>query len=171
MQVDLLTAVNKWEKNENYDTSCSDGKVCHNLALVLFLSPNTEPSIESVNSILQDFVFSVVVVFKASTQNTCNIYNGIKHLVGYGEKGTPAVALISLSTALEYYLYPQETALTDYAVISADNNMAKSSSPASSFIFGWLLREIINEVTNVVLPPAFGKDINSLSFDWVPCPK
>ena len=171
MQADLLMAVNKWAKNENYDTFCPDGKVCHNLALALILSPNTEPSIEPLNSILQDFVFSVLVVFKPSTQNTCNIYNGINHLVGYFEKGTPAVGLISLCTASEYYLYPQETALTDYAIISADNNMAKSSGPASSFIFGRLLHVIVNEVTNVILPPAFGKDINSLGFDWVPCPK
>ena len=100
MQVDMLTAVNKWAKNENYDTFCPDGDVCHNLALALFLSPNTQHSIEPMNSILKDFVFLGVVIYKPSTQTTGNIYTGVNCLMEYGEKGMPVAALISLSGRL-----------------------------------------------------------------------
>ena len=59
----------------------------------------------------------------------------------------------------------------DYAVVSADNVMKKSVGPASNFIFGHLLHVVIDGVTNGILPPAFRKDTNSSSFDWVSCPK
>ena len=80
------------------------------------------------------------------------------------------MALISLSEKADYFPYPEEADRVDYAVVPADNLHTRSVGPASSFMFGRLIRADIGGLTHVVLPPAFGKDTENLNFDWVPCP-
>ena len=80
------------------------------------------------------------------------------------------MALISLSDTADYFPYPDEADRVDYAVVPADNLHTRSVGPASSFMFGRLIRADIKGVTHVVLPPAFEKDLENTDFDWVPCP-
>ena len=85
--VDMLMVTGTWAAHEEYDPFCSDRTVIHNQVLALFLSPNTEPLIEPDHNSLKNFVFSVVVIFKPATQNTCNVITGITCLVEYYDKG------------------------------------------------------------------------------------
>ena len=114
--------------------------------------------------------FSAVVVFKPATQNTCNIVTGVTRLVELYDKGESGMALINLSEKADHFPYPEEKDRVDYAVVPADNLNTWSVGPTSSFMFARLIRTEIGGITHVVLPPAFGKDADSISFDWVPCP-
>ena len=168
--VDTPTVTGSWVVRADYDPFCPDGTVLHNQALALFLSPNTEPSIEPAHPELKDFVFSAAVVFKPATQNTCNIATGVNRLLEFYDKGESSMALISLSEKADYFPYPDEADRVDYAVVPADNLHTRSVGLASSFMFGRLIRANIGGLTHVVLPPAFGKDTENLNFDWAPCP-
>ena len=159
-----------WAARADYDPFCPSGTVLHNQALALFLSPNMEPSIEVDHPELRDFVFSAVVVFKPASQNTCNLITGINRLLELCDKGEPLMVLISLSGTADYFPYPDEADRVDYAVVPADNLHTRSVGPASSFMFGRLIRADIGGLTHVVLPPAFKKDLENTNFDWVPCP-
>ena len=79
--VDMPTVTSSWAVRADYDPFCPSGTVLHNQALALFLSPNTEPSIEPDHPELRDFVFSAVIVYKPATQNTCNIISGVNRLL------------------------------------------------------------------------------------------
>ena len=170
MHVDTPTVTGSWAAHEDYDPFCPDGTVVHNQALALFLSPNTEPSVEPDHPDLKNFVFLVIIVFKPVTQNTCNTVTGVNRLLEFYDKGEPAMALVSLSEQADYFPYPKETDPVDYAVVPADNLHTRSVGPTSSFMFGQLIRADIGGLTHVVLPPAFGKDIENKNFDWVSCP-
>ena len=168
--VDTLTVTGSWAAHTDYDPFCPDGKVVYNQVLALFLLPNTEPSIEPDHPDLKNFVFSAIVVFKPATQNTCNVVTGVNHLLEFYNKGESSMALISLSEKADYFPYPEETDRVDCAVVPADNLHTRSVGPASSFIFGRLIRADIGGLTHIVLPPAFGKDTENTNFDWVPRP-
>ena len=167
---DTPTVTGSWVAHADYDPFCPGGTVLHNQALALFLSPNTEPSIELDHPELKDYVFSAVVVFKPASQNTCNIVSGVNRLLEFYDKGEPSMALISLSDKADYFPYPDEADRVDYAVVPADNLHTRSIGPASSFMFGRLIRADIGGLTHIVLPPAFEKDLENTNFDWVPCP-
>ena len=168
--VDMPTVTGSWAACEDYDPFCPDRAVVHNQALALFLSPNTEPSVEPDHPELKNFVFSAIVVFKPATQNTCNVVTGINRLLEFYDKGEPAMVLVSLSEQADYFPYPEETDRVDYAVVPADNLHTRSIGPMSSFMFRRLIRADIGGLTHVVLPPTFGKDTENINFDWVPCP-
>ena len=168
--VDTPTVTGTWAAHEEYDPFCPNKEVIHNQVLALFLLPNTEPSVEPAHPNLKNYVFSAVVVFKPTTQNTCNVVTGVTRLVELYDKGVPGMALVNLSEKADHFPYPEEKDRVDYAVVPADNLNTRSVSPASSFMFARLIRADIGGVTHVVLPPAFGKDADSISFDWVPCP-
>ena len=170
MHVDMPTVTGSWATHADYDPFCPNGKVVYNQALALFLSPNTEPSIEPDHHDLKNFVFSVIIVFKPATQNTCNVVTGVNRLLEFYDKGESSMALISLSEKADYFPYLEETDRVDYAVVPADNLRTRSVGPASSFIFGRLIKADIGGLTHVVLPPAFGKDTENTNFDWVACP-
>ena len=170
MHVDTPTVTGSWAAHADYDPFCPSGTVLHNQALALFLSPNTEPSIELDHPELRDYVFSAVVVFKPASQNTCNLVTGVNCLLEFCDKGESSMALISLSDKADYFPYSDEADRVDYAVVPADNLHTRSVGPASSFMFGRLIRADIGGLTHVVLPPAFEKDLENINFDWVPCP-
>ena len=143
--VDMLTVTSSWVVRADYDPFCPNGTVLHNQALALFLSPNMEPSIEPHHPELNDFVFSAAVIFKPATQNTCNIVNGVNRLLEFYDKGESSMALISLSEKVDYFPYPDEADRVDYAVVPADNLHTRSVGPASSFMFGRLIRADIGD--------------------------
>ena len=97
MHVDTPMVTGSWAARADYDPFCPSGTVLHNHALALFLSPNTEPSIELDHPELRDYVFSAVVVFKPASQNTCNLITGVNRLLEFCDKGGSSMALISLS--------------------------------------------------------------------------
>ena len=169
-QVDTPKVTGSWAARADYDPFCPDGIVLHDQALALFLSPNTEPSIELDHPELGNYIFSVIVIFKPATQNTCNLVNGVNRLLEFYDKGESSMALISLSEKADYFPYPEEADRVDYAVVPSDNLHTRLVGPVSSFMFGRLIRADIGGLTHVVLPPAFGKDVENLNFDWVPCP-
>ena len=105
--VDTSTVTGTWAAREEYDPFCPDKKVIHNQALALFLSPNTEPSVEPAHSNLKNYVFLAVVIFKPATQNTCNLVTGITHLVELYDKGVPGMALVNLSKKADHFPYPE----------------------------------------------------------------
>ena len=80
------------------------------------------------------------------------------------------MALVSMSDTADYFPYPDEADRVDYAVVPADNLHTRSVGPASSFMFGRLIRVDIKGVTHVVLPPAFEKDLDNTDIHWEPCP-
>ena len=51
--VDTPTVTGTWASREEYDPFCPDRTVIHNQALALFLSPNTEPSVEPAHPSLK----------------------------------------------------------------------------------------------------------------------
>ena len=48
--------------------------------------------------------------------------------------------------------------------------MTRVIGPTSAFLVGCLLRVIKNGITNIVLPPAFGLDVQAQDFDWIAHP-
>ena len=137
--VDMPKVTGSWAARADYDPFCPGGTVLHNQALALFLSPNTEPSIEPDHPDLKDFVFSAVIVFKPASQNTCGIISGVTRLLEHYDKGELLMALISLSDKADYFPYPDEADRVDYAVVPADNLHTRSVGPASSFMFRRLI--------------------------------
>ena len=168
--VDTPKVTGSWAARADYDPFCPGGTILHNKALALFLSPNTELSIEPDHPDLKDFVFSAVIVFKPASQNTCGIISVVTRLLELYDKGESSMALISLSDKADYFPYPDEADRVDYAVVPADNLHTRSVGPASSFMFRRLIQADIRGVTHVVLPPAFEKDLENINFDWVPSP-
>ena len=88
----------------------------------------------------------------------------------FARKDTPAVTLVSLSESTSYFPYPAEEDRIDYTIIPVDNEMTQVIGPSSAFLVGRLLHVIENDVTNIVLPPAFRLDAEAQDFDWVPHP-
>ena len=117
MHVDTPTVTGSWAARADYDPFCPGGTVLHNQALALFLSPNTEPSIELDHPELRDYVFSAVIIFKPASQNTCNLITGVNRLLEFCDKGEPSMVLISLSDKANYFPYPDEADRVDYAVV------------------------------------------------------
>ena len=72
MHIDLDIATSQWIE-ESYDVFNPNDIVCHNLVLALFLTPNTQPRVELTNSIIGNYVFSMVVMYKPMAQDTCSL--------------------------------------------------------------------------------------------------
>ena len=67
--IDLEIVTGRWV-HESFNIFNPDGDISHNLALVLFLTPNHQTRVESSNEVLEDHVFSVVVMYKPMAQHT-----------------------------------------------------------------------------------------------------
>ena len=67
--IDLDIATGQW-MTESYDVFNPDGVVSQNLTLALFLMPNNQLRVEPLNDVIRDNVFSAVVIYKLTVQNT-----------------------------------------------------------------------------------------------------
>ena len=73
MHIDLDIATSWWIE-ESYDVFNPDDIISHNLVLALFLTPNTQPQVELTNSIIGNYIFSGVVMYKLTVQDMCVLY-------------------------------------------------------------------------------------------------
>ena len=167
--IDLEIVTGQWVQ-ESFDIFNPDRDVSHNLALVLFLTPNHQSHVKSSNEVLGDYVFSAVVMYKPMAQHTCPLRNAVNDLCECARDKKPSLAFVSLSEVASYFPYPEEADHVDYAIVPVDNVMTQVVGPTSDYIVGWLLRMIEGDVMNVVLPPTFGIYAKARSFDWVPHP-
>ena len=165
--IDLDIATVQW-MNESYDVFNPDGVVSHNLVLVLFLTPNHEAWIESLNELLGDFVISAVVMYKQTAQRTCSLRKAVNKLCVLAQEKTPSLAFVSLSEVASYFPYPTTSDHIDYTIVPVSNVMTRVVGPTLGFIVGRLLRMLEGDVMNVVLPPAFGMNADMQDFNFVP---
>ena len=166
--IDFEIASSRWLE-ESFDIFNLDDDASHNLAVALFLTPNTQPWVELSNDVIRNFIFSAVVMYKPMAQSTCSLWDTISKLCEFARDKTPAIALISLSEAASYFPYPNDEDRIDYAIVPVDNEMTRVVWPMSAFLVGWLLH-VIDDTMHIILPPAFRLDAEARDFDWVPHP-
>ena len=167
MDLDIVTG--QW-MNESFDIFNLDGVVSHNLVLVLFLTPNHEAHIESLNEVLGDYVFSAVVMYKPMAQCSCSLCGTVNDLCVFAQEKTLALAFVSLSEEASYFPYPLAADHINYAIVPVDNIMTQVIGLTLGFIVGQLLHMIEDDIMNVVLPSTFGTDADTQDFDWIPHP-
>ena len=139
INLDIATS---WWINESYGVFNPDDIVNHNLVLVLFLTPNAQPWVEPSNSVIGNYVFSAVVMYKLTAQNMCCLRDAISELCELTRQNTPAIALVSLSEVTLYFPYPTKEDRVDHTIIPVNNGMTQVIGPMSAFLVGCLLRVI-----------------------------
>ena len=169
MHIDLNIATSQW-MNESYDICNPDDTISHNLVLALLLTSNAQPRVEPMNNVIGNCVFSAVVMYKPTAQNMCSLQDAVSELCEFARKDTPAITLVSLSEATSYFPYRAEEDRIDYTIVPVDNGMTQVIGPSPAFLVGRLLHVIENDITNVILPPAFSLEAEAWDFDWVPHP-
>ena len=119
-----------------FDVFNPDGIISHNLALVLFLTPNHQACVESSNEVLGDYVFSAVVMYKLTVQHTCPLCSAVNDLCECAQNKTPSLVFVGLSESASYFPYPLVADHVDYAIVLVNNGMTWVVGLMSEFIVG-----------------------------------
>ena len=166
--INVNLVVESWTSSFD-DHFVPGGKLVHNLALCLMLSPNTNKDFQVEYGPFQWHVLSVVVIYVLMTQRQCSLLQAVEWLAPLGKSQESGLVFICISHNVPYIPSLADADKIDYAVIPAHCDLMKDFGCFENFPPGHLLcLEGANRQIHIVPPLAFRHDPKAMSVLYVP---